>query len=193
MNKVSANRAFLRFIIIVSIAIPLVVALLLYFPLNLAGEGSSWVRVLPTFHAIVNSVTAVLLVAAFFAIRQKRIQLHRNLMTAALVCGVLFLLSYVTYHSAAPSTIYGDVNHDGVLDDVEQLEVGGTRTFYVVVLLSHILLSIVVVPFVLLAFYFALSGQISRHQKVVKFAFPVWLYVSVTGVIVYLLISPYYP
>ena len=187
-----SNKTYLQVIKIVSIAIPVVVAILLFAPFNLALGDQAWVRSLPTVNAVINSVTSLLLLAALVAIKRKNITLHRNLMLIALVLGTFFLVSYVIYHASTTSTVFGDINHDGVLSDTEKEELGGMRGVYLFILLSHIGLSIVVVPFVLLAFYFALSNQIKKHQKIVKYTFPVWLYVSVTGVLVYLMISPYY-
>lgn len=186
------NKSYLRWIVVISIAIPLVVAVLLFVPFNLAIDSESWVKELPAFNAVINSITSVLLIAALVAIKAKRIRLHRNLMLTALLMGTIFLVSYVVYHASTISTVYGDLNHDGILSDAEREKLGGMRTVYLITLLSHIGLSILVVPFVLLAFYFALTGQIRRHQKMVKYTFPVWLYVSLTGVIVYFMISPYY-
>lgn len=189
---IKSNNSLLRWIAGVSIAIPLVVAVLLFAPLNLSLGEQGWVKVLPAFHAIINSCTALLLISAVVAIKAGRIVLHRNLMLGALALGTIFLLSYVTYHASASSVIFGDMDHDGVLSAQEQAEVGAYRTVYLITLLSHIGFSIVVVPFVLMAFYFGLSGQYEKHRKIVKFTFPIWLYVSITGVLVYLMISPYY-
>lgn len=185
------NRHYLRVIYIVSIAIPVVVAFLIYSPPQLAADGT-WIRVLPKFHAIINSLTTVILIIAYFAIKKKKVNLHRGLMVSALLLGVLFLLSYVTYHASAPSVKYGDFDHDGILSIAELEKAGYGRSIYIFILLSHIFLSIGVVPLVLLSFQKALSGQIVSHKKLVKFTLPIWLYVSVTGVIVYIMISPYY-
>tara|TARA_Y100001972_G_scaffold128550_1_gene190134 strand:- start:2787 stop:3365 length:579 start_codon:yes stop_codon:yes gene_type:complete len=191
MQKViQANKGYLRFIYIVSIAVPALVAVLLFSPLKF--EMAEWVKFLPTLNAILNSTTSVLLIAAFFAIRAKKITLHRNLMLASLALGALFLISYVLYHSTSESTVFGDIDHNGILDEDEAVAIGTSRVIYLSVLLSHIGFSIVVVPFVLIAFYYALSDQISRHKKIVKFTYPIWLYVSLTGVLVYLMIRPYY-
>ncbi|WP_421869003.1 DUF420 domain-containing protein [Marinoscillum sp.] len=187
-----SNKTYLRVIQIVSVVIPVVVAVLLFAPINLSLGDQGWVRALPGVNAVINSLTAVLLIAALIAIKKKNIRLHRTLMLSALVLGTLFLVSYVIYHASTTSTVFGDVDHDGVLSSAEKAELGSMRGIYLFTLLSHIGLSIVVVPFVLLAFYYALSNQISRHQKIVKYTFPVWLYVSITGVLVYLMISPYY-
>ena len=193
MNQnTSPKSPVLKWIIVVSVAIPLVVAILLFVPYNLSLSGYSWVRSLPAVNAILNSTTAVLLVLAVMAVKAKKVKLHQRLMLTSLILGALFLISYVIYHASTTSTKYGDSNHDGVVSATELTEVPIDRGVYLFTLLSHIGLSIVVVPFVLLAFYFALSGQIDKHKKIVKFTFPIWLYVSITGVLVYLMISPYY-
>ena len=187
---IKSDKKYLTIIKVLSVTIPVVVAILLFVPKKLnMGE---WVMVLPHINAIINSVTAILLIGAVISIKKGNIILHKNLMTAGLILGTVFLLSYVLYHSSAPSTIFGDVNQDGTLDDNERQALGNSRTVYLLLLLSHIGLSIVVVPFVLLAFFYALSAQIGKHKKIVKFTFPIWLYVSVTGVIVYLMIRGYY-
>jgi putative membrane protein len=185
------NKAYLRFIYVVSGIIPIVVAFLIFFPSKLSFAGS-WVYMLPKVHAIINSLTVIVLVAALIAVKAKRITLHRSLMTTALVLGFLFLLSYVTYHSSVESVKFGDIDHDGIVSASEKATVGNSRTVYLLILASHILLSIGVIPFVLFAFYFSLTNQIKKHKKIVRYTFPIWLYVSITGVVVYLMIQPYY-
>ena len=185
------NKVYLRAIYLISAIIPIVVAFLILFPakINLTGE---WVKSLPGFHAIINSLTVLTLIGALISIKKGNIKMHRSFMFAALILGVFFLISYILYHSSQPSVKFGDMDHDGVLSEMELDAAGVIRTVYLVILASHILLSILVVPFVLLAFYFALTDQIPRHKKMVKYTFPVWLYVSITGVVVYLMIEPYY-
>ncbi len=184
------NRTYLRIIVILSIVIPVLVATLLYTPLSL-GMGS-WVRILPGLNAVINSLTAVVLMVSLFAIKRKKITLHRNLMLFAISLGAVFLVSYVLYHSNSDSTVFGDLDHNGLLDTNELAEVSSFRGVYLFILLSHIAFSIIVVPLVLLSAFFSLTNQIERHRKVVKLSFPIWFYVSVTGVVVYLMISPYY-
>ena len=191
MEKEQAgNKTYLRIIYLVSILIPVVVAFLILFP-GKFGAGD-WVKMLPTVHAIINSLTVVALLAALISIKKGNIVAHRSFMFISLFLGVLFLISYILYHSNVPSVKFGDINHDGIVDDAEKIAAGTSRTIYLVILASHILLSILVVPFVLFAFYYALTGQTERHRKIVKFTYPVWMYVSITGVIVYFLIKPYY-
>lgn len=185
------SKALKTIIISICVVVPLLVAILSFLP----GSAKDWgidTSFLPTLNAIINSLTAVLLIAALVAIKNKNITLHKNLMFASLGLGAVFLLSYVAYHATTVSVMYGDSNHDGVLGDAERLAVGGMRTSYLILLASHILLSIVVLPFVLFAVYFALTERIGRHKSIVKFAFPVWLYISISGVLVYYMISPYY-
>lgn len=161
---------------IFSIAIPLAVAVLLSLPTKLnLGE---WVYNLPHAIGVINTLTAICLIVAFVAIKLKNIKLHQRMNSSAFILGAIFLVLYVLYHASAESTPFGGE--------------GAVRSVYYFLLISHILLSIGVVPLVLLAFYYALNGMIDKHKKIVKYTFPIWLYVSVTGVTVYLMISPYY-
>ena len=165
-----------RAINVLSIAIPVAVALLIGIRQKIPlGE---WTTTLPHVIGILNGMTSLLLVAALVAIKQKKVTLHRQLMTTAFVLGAIFLLTYITYHISNPSTSYGGE--------------GAIRYLYYFLLISHVLLSIVVVRYVLLALYYALNRQFNDHKRIVKVAFPIWLYVSVSGVVVYLMISPYY-
>lgn len=194
MNRIliSANKGNLRIILIVSVIVPVAVGILLFSPEKFTVNDQSWIRSLPTANALINSTTAVLLLIALWAIRLRKVELHKNLMTAAFVLGTFFLLSYITYHASASSTVFGDIDQNGLLSPQEEEAVSSIRGVYLFTLLSHIALSIVVVPFVLFAFYYSLSGQLDKHRKLVKFTFPIWLYVSISGVLVYLMISPYY-
>jgi putative membrane protein len=170
------EKSYYNLIRVLSVVIPLAVAVLLGIrqKVNL-GE---WTRVLPHFNAVLNSLTAGLLVVGLFAILNRKIALHRLCMVSSFSLGTVFLVSYVLYHLTNESTKFGGE--------------GFIRPVYFFVLVSHIVLSIVVVPFVLLALYFALSNQFERHTKIVRWTFPIWLYVSISGVIAYLMISPYY-
>ena len=171
------QKSYQRLINVLSIAIPVAVAVLLN-PRVPKIELGEWSRVLPHFNGIINSLTSLLLLAGLYFVKRKNIQMHRRLMTAAFVLGSVFLVSYVLYHVSNESTSFGGQ--------------GWVRPVYYFLLVSHIVLSVVVVRFVLLALYFALSNQIERHKRIVRWAYPIWLYVSVTGVLVYLMISPYY-
>ncbi|MEM6734783.1 MAG: DUF420 domain-containing protein [Bacteroidota bacterium] len=190
-KELTDNKIYLRVIYLVSIVIPVVVAFLILFPSKLALSGG-WVKMLPGFHALINSTTVLTLICALVSIKKNNVHAHRTFMFVSLFLGALFLVSYIIYHSSVNSVKFGDLDHDGVVSAAELANVGASRTIYLVILASHILLSILVVPFVLLAFYYALSHQIARHKKMVKYTYPVWLYVSITGVVVYFMIKPYY-
>jgi len=177
-----------KIIILLSVILPLAVAALFGFKI----EGVTIFRSLPAVYATINALTAVCLVAALLAIKKKNVELHFRWIRVALVLSLLFLVMYVLYHLTSPTTHFGDTNGDGEVDIVEKTKVGGLAILYYVILISHILLSIAVVPLVLFAYLFARTGQIDRHRKLVRFAFPFWLYVAVSGVLVYVLISPYY-
>jgi len=137
------------------------------------------VHVLALFNALVNGTVSVLLVWALIAIKNKRFVLHKRLMLAAIVLSSLFLLSYIAHHLLADETKYGGV-HDWMF------------FVYLFILISHIALATIILPFVLFSAYQALSGDYEKHKKLSKYTWPLWLYVSVTGVLVYLMISPYY-
>lgn len=162
---------FRKLIIAVSIVIPIAVAAL--FGIRLDGLDLSF---LPPFYAGINGLTAILLIFALIAIKSKNMALHQRLIQVCLVLSLLFLLCYVAYHMTSDSTPYG----------------GDMKGLYYFILISHILLSVAVIPLVLFTYLFAWEGKFDKHKKWTRFAFPIWLYVAVTGVVVYLMISPYY-
>jgi len=147
---------------------------------------------LPMLNAFLNGSCSVLLVFSLWAIKKRNIELHKKLNVTAFVLSTLFLLSYVTAHYFIPDTKYGDLDHDGIMSAAESAAVSGIKPVYVVILLSHIFLAVVVLPMVLLSFYYGLTDQREKHKKLTRFSFPIWLYVTVTGVVVYAMISPYY-
>lgn len=147
---------------------------------------------LPPFHATVNVLTAVVLLIAFYYIKQKNVQMHRRMIYVAIGLSVLFLLSYVAYHFTTPETLFGDANRDGVVDAAEKAAVGGLRTLYLVILLSHIVLAALALPLILFTFIRAYTGQVERHRKMARWVFPIWLYVAITGPLAYVMLKPYY-
>lgn len=147
---------------------------------------------LPPFHASVNALTAIVLLAALYFIRQKQVDRHRKAIYLAVGLSVLFLLSYVAYHFTTPETLYGDANGDGLVDAAEKAAVGGMRTFYLILLLSHIILAGLSLPFILFTFIRAYTNQFERHKRMARWVWPVWFYVALTGPICYVLLMPYY-
>lgn len=118
--------------------------------------------------------------------------MHKRTNIIAFCLSSLFLVSYILFHYLAPEIRYGDINGDGIVSDAEKAAAGGIRYVYYVILITHIILAAAVLPLVLLSFYWGLKMEIQKHRKIVRWTFPIWLYVTVTGVIVYLMISPYY-
>lgn len=169
------EKKFKRYITAISIVIPVVVAVL--FGIRIPNvEPLSF---LPPIYATINGLTAVLLIVAVIAIKNGKQKLHQNLMTSCIVLSLLFLIMYVAYHMTSDSTPYGGE--------------GWLRYLYFFILVSHILLSIVIIPLVLVTYARAYLKKFESHRKIAKITFPVWLYVAITGVVVYLMISPYYP
>lgn len=147
---------------------------------------------LPPFHATLNALTAVVLIAAFYFIKQKNVEAHRKAMFGAIGLSVLFLLSYVAYHFTSPEVIFGDLDADGILNETERAAVAGIRPYYLVLLISHITLAGLILPFILFTFIRAYTNQIERHRKMARWVFPIWLYVAITGPICYFMLMPYY-
>ena len=140
----------------------------------------------------VNSIVSVLLVVGLLFVKQKKYQLHKNTMMFTMALSVLFLVFYIAHHLFTGETKYGDINHDGLLSDDEISLAGTMRYVYYVIISTHVILAGIVMPFVLYSAYRGLTGEFSRHKKLVRYTFPIWFYVAITGVIVYLMISPYY-
>ncbi len=147
---------------------------------------------LPKLNAFLNGSCSILLLFSLWAIKNKNIERHKKLNISAFILSVLFILSYVTAHYFIPDTKFGDLNHDEIMSPEESNMVSGIKPLYVIILLSHIFLAVAVLPMVLLSFYYGLTDQREKHKKLTRFSYPIWLYVTVTGVIVYLMIAPYY-
>lgn len=174
----NTEKKYNIWIVILSITIPLVVALLFKVKLKDFGFDVQPLSFLPPIYATINGITAVLLLLAVNAIKKGNRQLHECLMKLAIACSVVFLGMYVAYHMTAEATKYGGT--------------GIMKGIYFFILISHIVLSIGIIPLVLITYVRALAERFDKHKKIAKIAFPLWLYVAVTGVIVYLMISPYY-
>ena len=143
-------------------------------------------------NAVINSCVAILLVVALIAVKQRKYLLHKKLMIAAMVLSILFLISYICHHLFAGETKFGDINHDGIVTDLEKAAVGSSRIIYYIILGTHIPLAGIILPFILFSAYRAMTGEFEKHKKLTRITWPIWFYVAVTGVIVYLMISPYY-
>ena len=143
-------------------------------------------------NALLNATVAVLLVVALIAVKQKNYTAHKNIMLTALLLSVLFLVSYIAHHLFAGETKFGDTNHDGLVSAAELLVVGNTRSFYFLLLATHIILAATSLPFILFTAYRGLTGEYADHKRKAKRMWPIWFYVAVTGPMVYMMIKPYY-
>ena len=171
-------------IVFVAVVILSKVKLVLNLPFN--------VHIFATINAVINSMVAVLLVAGLVAAKSKNYAIHKKIMLSAILLSVFFLVSYICHHLLAGETKYGDLDHDGFLSLNERAMAGGARIFYYILLLTHIPLAAIILPFILFTAYRALTGEYEKHRKLVRITWPVWFFVAVSGVVVYLMISPYY-
>ncbi|TJZ61169.1 DUF420 domain-containing protein [Sphingobacterium olei] len=178
MAMTEEEKKYKGWIWTLSIVIPLAVAALFGVNLRKLGYDVEPLSFLPPIYASINGLTAVLLVWAISAVKKGNVKLHEGLIKLCMVCSSLFLVMYVAYHMTSDSTSYGGE--------------GFIRYVYFFILITHILLSIIIIPFVLFTFVRGIAGAYERHKKLARITYPMWLYVAVTGVIVYMMISPYY-
>lgn len=150
------------------------------------------VHAFATFNAIVNSIVTVLLVAGLITAKRRTLEAHKKIMITAMILSVLFLVSYICHHLFAGDTKFGDLDHNGIVTEAEKAQAGGLRMFYYIILITHIPLAGIILPFILFTAYRALIGEYPKHRKLARITWPIWFYVAFTGVLVYLLISPYY-
>lgn len=169
------DRKINRIIVILSVIVPVAVATIFYLP---ALHVNADLTFLPQFHAFLNSSVAVLLLCGLYFIKNKNITAHKYCMLAAFSLSALFLLSYVLYHSTNEETKFGGT--------------GTIRSIYFILLISHIFLAAVIMPFILITLSRALTFKFDKHRKIARITWPLWFYVSVTGVIVYFMLAPYY-
>lgn len=188
MLQKAKNNPVKRLIIFVSILIPILVSIL--FSVKIPGVNLSF---LPPIYVSINAITAILLVWALVAIKMKKIKLHESLMKISMFLTLLFLIGYVAYHITSESAVYGDLNGDGIRDAAERVAVGNSLYVYLFVLTSHIVLTPFITPLVLFTYLFAYQKDFQKHRRLAHFAWPVWFYIAVSGVVIYLMISPYYP
>lgn len=178
MNNLAQEQKYKKLITALSIVIPIAVAALFSINLKRLGFDVEPLSFLPPIYATINGITAIALIAAVIAIKNGKRKLHEQLNTFAIACSLAFLLMYIAYHITSDSTKFGGE--------------GAIKYVYYFILISHILLSIIIIPFVLTTYMRAKLGDFENHKKIAKKTFPLWLYVAITGVIIYLMISPYY-
>jgi len=178
------------FIWIVSIIVFLAIAILSKVKLNVDLGFNP--HVFAKANAFINFSVTILLLAGLWAIKRKKYLLHKRIMVAAIILSILFLVSYICHHLFAGETKFGDIDHNGIVSLDEKTMAGSLRIVYYFILGTHIPLAGIILPFILFTAYRSLTGEYERHKKLARITWPVWLYVAITGVAVYLMISPYY-
>ncbi len=192
MNTFQNENFIRRIIVILTILVLLTVLILNRRWITPPSETPDFIYVLPLTNALLNTTSFILLLLSLWAIKNKKVELHKKMNLFAFVLGALFLISYVAAHFFLPETIYGDLNHNGILETQEAHRVSSTRPIYLFILITHILLATVGFPIILMSFYYGLSNKIIQHKKLVRWTYPIWLYVCLTGPLVYLFLKPYY-
>jgi putative membrane protein len=150
------------------------------------------VHIFATINAVINSIVTVLLIAGLITAKRRNFVVHKKIMFTAMILSILFLVSYICHHLFAGETRFGDLNHDGDISGEEKAAAGGLRTFYYIILGTHIPLAGIILPFILFTAYRGLIAEYPKHRKLARITWPIWFYVAFTGVLVYLLISPWY-
>lgn len=179
-------------IFIFSVSLIVFVAVLILSKVKLELDLPFNVHVFATINAVINAVVSICLLAGLGAVKNKNYLLHKKIMLAAIFLSVLFLLSYIAHHLLAGETRYGDINHDGLISSDEKSVAGNGRFIYYLLLLTHIPLAAIILPFILFTAYRALTGEYEKHKKLTRFTWPLWFYVAISGVVIYLMILPYY-
>jgi putative membrane protein len=176
MQLIQNDKIYFRIILAISIIIPVTIFILLQLPAGILGNFN--VSILPAINAGINSTVVICLLSAYYFILQKNVAWHRRLMLISFALSALFTISYIIYHAQVKEVHYGG---EGLI-----------KYIYFFILITHILCSGIIVPLVLITIYRSTTGQIERHRRIAKITLPIWLYVAVTGVIVYFMIAPYY-
>ena len=187
-----SDKLVFRFVAGVSIFVFVVVVILLLKILPAPAVSPSILYLLPKLNAFLNGTCSILLLASLYCITHKQVQWHKRLNIAAFVLSSLFLVSYIFFHWLGHDTKFGDLNGDHEVSNIEKAAAGNIRYVYYVILLTHIVSAAAVLPLILLSFYRGLQMEVQKHKKLVRWAYPIWLYVTITGVVVYVMISKYY-
>ncbi|MFB9761592.1 MULTISPECIES: DUF420 domain-containing protein [Bacillaceae] len=178
-NRPTTSKNYTAIVVTLSIVVNALILLLFFSPLGYQGKVTFDIKIFPRLNAIFNSFTFIFLLVALYAIKKRNITLHKRFVLAAFTTTILFAVSYLTYHYlSVETTHYGGE--------------GFMRYFYFFILITHSVLAAIIVPLALFSLIWGWTNQLDKHRKIVRWSMPIWLYVSSTGVLVYLLISPYY-
>lgn len=186
------DKLIFRLITGVSIFVFVVVVILNRKIIPVTIETPEFVYFLPKLNAMINATCSVLLLVSLYFIKKGNVKVHKRINIGTFLLSALFLVSYIIFHYFAPETRFGDLNRNGILESEEITAAGNVRYIYYVILITHIILAAGVLPLILFSFYRGIQMQVEKHRKLVRYSYPIWLYVTVSGVVVYLMISPYY-
>ncbi|WP_413666159.1 DUF420 domain-containing protein [Mucilaginibacter sp. Mucisp86] len=188
-----SDKFIIRFVAVVTIVVIALVVLLNRHLIPGPAVAPSFTPYLPMLNAMLNGTCTILLLLSLYQIKQGNITLHKRLNIITFCLSALFLASYVLFHYLMRNEIvYGDINGDGQLSEAERTSAGSLRTIYLAILTPHIILAAAVLPLILMSFHRGLQMQVEKHRKLVRWTFPIWLYVTASGVVVYLMIRPFY-
>ena len=191
-KSINPSRKIAIGLLIFSFILLALITISVFVPLEYIHVDKSLLSWIPKINVSLNTATAFSLTAGFFMIKRKDINRHKNFMILSFIFSALFLAFYLIYHTQSSPTIYGDIDRDGILNPQERDTVGEWLYIYYFVLITHIIFSFFIVPLVIFAFYYGLSALIEKHKKIVRWTYPIWLYVSFTGVLIYIMIKDYY-
>ncbi|MBB3968947.1 DUF420 domain-containing protein [Mucilaginibacter phyllosphaerae] len=186
------DKFIFRFVAGITVFVIVVVIVLQSKIIPAPAVVPSFTHLLPLLNAVLNGTCSVLLLTSLYFIKQGNVIVHKRLNILTFCLSSLFLVSYILFHYLAPETKYGDLNGDHLVSDAEKATAGSLRYIYFIILVPHIILAAGVLPLILLSFYRGLQMQVEKHKKLVRWAFPIWLFVTISGVVVYLMIKPYY-
>jgi putative membrane protein len=190
--NVALGKTLDRYAIALTVIVLIAVPCMHFLPKPLAGELPAWIRSLPLANAVLNSLATLCLLLSLFFVKRKDIANHQRMNISAMALSALFLVLYIIYHTFSDPTRFGDADHSGIVDAAEKAAVVGWRTIYLTILNTHIIAAAVIFPFILFTFIRGYTMQVEAHRKMARFTYPLWLYVTITGPLCYLLLMPYY-
>ena len=192
IGNIALGKTLDKYAIALTIIVLIAVPCMHFMPKPLAGELPAWIRALPFANAVLNSLATVCLLLSLYFIKNKNVANHQRMNISAMALSALFLVLYIIYHTFSDPTRFGDIDHSGLVDATEKAAVATSRVIYLIILNTHILAAAVIFPFILFTFIRGYTMQVEAHKKLARFTYPLWLYVTITGPLCYLLLMPYY-
>jgi putative membrane protein len=190
--NISLGKTLDKYAIALTVIVLIAVPYMHFMPKPLAAELPAWIRALPLANAVLNTLASISLLLSLYFIKRKDIANHQRMNIAAMALSALFLVLYIIYHTFSDPTRFGDIDHSGLVDATEQAAVATSRIIYLIILNTHIIAAAVIFPFILFTFIRGYTMQVEKHRSLARFTYPLWLYVTITGPLCYILLMPYY-